>query len=188
MDIDRVLNLPEFAPVKARAERFLDLLDAHIDFWHKASVKHTAEHVRRVLLFALLIGHAHDLSPEDLDLLATAAIYHDSRRQNDLRDVGHGQRAADYYRDSHADLGLPYSSSCYDVIYWHDRDDRDGIRHIENNPHSQNNAVLLYRIFKDADALDRFRLGPGGLDVRYLRTAAARDLVPFAKKIWENYA
>lgn len=188
MDINAVLNLPECAPVKECALRFLDLLDTHIEFWHKASRVHTAAHVRRVLLFALLLGHAHGLSDQDMDLLGTAAIYHDSRRQNDWQDIGHGKRAADYYRASHADLGLPFRPSCYDAIYWHDRPDKEGIRHIENNPEAQANGVLLYQIFKDADALDRFRLGPAGLDVNYLRTEPARELVPFAQWVWENDA
>ena len=50
-------------------------------------------------------------------------------------------------------------------------------------------GLQLYRIFKDADALDRYRLGPGkgALDERYLRTDAARELMGFAKKTVENW-
>lgn len=47
--------------------------------------------------------------------------------------------------------------------------------------------ILLYQIFKDADALDRFRLGPDGLDVRYLRTDAAKELYEYAKMVWYQY-
>ena len=36
--------------------------------------------------------------------------------------------------------------------------------------------------FKDADALDRFRLGPNGLDARYLRTAEAISLYHYAEQ------
>lgn len=45
------------------------------------------------------------------------------------------------------------------------------------------NAVLLYQLFKDADALDRFRLGPEGLDVNYLRTSYAKELVEFSQTL-----
>ncbi len=45
------------------------------------------------------------------------------------------------------------------------------------------NAVLLYQIFKDADALDRFRLAPDNLDVRYLRTAPSKEMVDFARDL-----
>lgn len=37
--------------------------------------------------------------------------------------------------------------------------------------------------FKDADALDRFRLGPDGLGIKFLRTEEARHLVDFAKEL-----
>ena len=47
-------------------------------------------------------------------------------------------------------------------------------------------SVLLYQIFKDADALDRFRLGPGGFDSKYLRTNEARKLVEYAKAVWKE--
>ena len=44
-------------------------------------------------------------------------------------------------------------------------------------------AIRLYRIFKDADALDRFRLAPDGLDVRFLRNQEAVQLVDFARDL-----
>lgn len=65
---------------------------------------------------------------------------------------------------------------------FHDRDDVLG----EAALAEQEDGVLLYRIFKDADALDRFRLGPDGLDVRYLRTDTARSLYPDIKQCWER--
>ena len=42
-------------------------------------------------------------------------------------------------------------------------------------------GVLLYRIFKDADALDRYRLGETALDESMLRTTAAHSLTDFAR-------
>ena len=40
---------------------------------------------------------------------------------------------------------------------------------------------MLYRLFKDADALDRYRFGPKALNERYLRTVAARELLPLIR-------
>ena len=40
-------------------------------------------------------------------------------------------------------------------------------------------------MFKDADGLDRIRLGPQGLDEGYLRTTHGRALVPFARRLLE---
>ena len=47
-------------------------------------------------------------------------------------------------------------------------------------------VVLLYQIFKDADALDRFRLGPNALDAKYLRTEQAKKMLDFAKVTLET--
>lgn len=61
---------------------------------------------------------------------------------------------------------------------FHDRDDVLG----EAALTEQENGVLLYHIFKDADALDRFRLGPNGLDIRYLRTAEGKSFYRYAEQ------
>ncbi|MDE6154119.1 MAG: hypothetical protein K2G21_08250, partial [Muribaculaceae bacterium] len=43
--------------------------------------------------------------------------------------------------------------------------------------------LRLYEIFKDADALDRWRLGRHGLDPRYLRTPQSRRLTDYARQL-----
>lgn len=64
---------------------------------------------------------------------------------------------------------------------YHDKDDAVGLAAIEKSFVSKENCILLYKIFKDSDGLDRFRLGPNGLDVTVLRTKEAAELVDFAK-------
>ena len=122
---------------------------------------------------------------EEWDILCIAAVFHDSRRQDDWLDVGHGQRAADYYREFCKTNGLPFQQRCYDIMAYHDQPDQMGIDAIQSNT-PQKMSVLLYQIFKDADALDRFRLGPGGFDSKYLRTNEARKLVEYAKAVWKE--
>lgn len=70
----------------------------------------------------------------------------------------------------------------YLVMAFHDHDDALGEAALKG--HSQ--GVLLYHIFKDADALDRFRLGPFDLDINYLRTDAARALYDYARALWAD--
>lgn len=67
-------------------------------------------------------------------------------------------------------------------MQYHDHPDTLGNKIIGEGfgPH----GVLLYHIFKDADALDRFRLGPGGFDPRYLRTPEGKGLYGYARDIW----
>ena len=93
-------------------------------------------------------------------------------------DVGHGQRAADYYRDYCQTHSLSFDNRVYLVMAFHDRDDALG----EAALTEQESGVLLYYIFKDADALDRFRLGPNGLDIRYLRTAEGKSFYRYAEQ------
>lgn len=69
---------------------------------------------------------------------------------------------------------------------YHDRDDPVGIKAMKQKKPPLKDEILLYKIFKDADALDRFRLGPNGLDPRFLRTKEAKGLVSYAKKVWEE--
>lgn len=73
------------------------------------------------------------------------------------------------------------------VLRHHDRDDKLGERAAICDPTER--EVLLYHIFKDADALDRFRLSPNGLDTKYLRTQAAKELYNYARNLWyEQFA
>ena len=171
------MMIPE--PVQKDYERWRQFLEQEVQFSLPDSEKHTKAHCARVLLFALLIADKMKLTKVEREALCAAAVFHDSRRRDDWLDVGHGQRAADYYREYCRSHPLAFDERAYLVMAFHDRDDALG----EAALAAQKNGVLLYHIFKDADALDRFRLGPRGLDVRYLRTAEAKDLYPYAEQM-----
>ena len=146
---------------------------------------HTKAHCARVLLYTLVIAEQVRLPAQDVDALGMAAIFHDTRRQDDWLDVGHGQRAADYYRESCATSSLSYDKRTYFIIAYHDQDDKLGLRVLQEQFADDSRAALLYQIFKDADALDRFRLGSNALDAKYLRTDQAGAMVDFAKATLE---
>ena len=171
------MMIPE--PVQKDYNRWHYFLEQEVQFSLPDSEKHTKEHCARVLLFALLIAEKMKLPRKERETLCAAAVFHDSRRQDDWLDVGHGQRAADYYRDYCRTHSLPFDERVYLVMAFHDRDDALG----EAALAEQEDGVLLYHIFKDADALDRFRLGSNGLDVRYLRTVEAKSLYSYAKQV-----
>ena len=70
------------------------------------------------------------------------------------------------------------------LMRWHDRHDERGEEAIRAAfPDSADAVLHLYKIFKDADALDRWRLGRWGLNPDYLRTDRALALVDFARKL-----
>lgn len=98
-----------------------NFLDAEVKFSLADSEKHTKEHCARVLLFALLIAVKMDLPHEEREVLCAAAVFHDSRRQDDWLDVGHGQRAADYYREYCRTHPLVFDERAYLVMAFHDR-------------------------------------------------------------------
>ena len=115
---------------------------------------------------------------KEREALCAAAVFHDSRRQDDWLDVGHGQRAADTTETIVGHIRCPLITEF--IWSWH-FDDRDDVLG-EAALTEQENGVLLYHIFKDADALDRFRLGPNGLDIRYLRTAEGKSFYRYAEQ------
>lgn len=186
MFLSKILNNPFCQPIKKRYERWYQFMDQNVEFWLPDSEWHTKAHCARVLLLALYIGHQKGLSDEEMDALGMAAVFHDSRRLDDRIDKGHGGRAAEYYKDYCRKHDLSYDAGTYYISYYHDRDDSFGLSEISKSPDLSERTVLLYKIFKDADALDRFRLGPDGLDVRLLRTKEAHGLVSFAKYLLQK--
>ncbi|MEH7346517.1 hypothetical protein V7122_21965 [Bacillus sp. JJ1532] len=62
----------------------------------------------------------------------------------------------DYYCREH---DLQYDEQTYYITFYYDQDDSLGLSEINRSSSLSERAVLLYQIFKDSDALDRFRLG-----------------------------
>ncbi len=156
-------------------------LDEQVDFLLKTSSKHTKEHCKRVLRYSLLIADKKNISIKGKEILCTCSVFHDSRRKDDGVDVGHGKRAAEYYKQFCKEKGKPFEKLAYQIMAYHDQEDEKGLLDI-----GEERGNRLYQVFKDADALDRFRLGPNGLDIRYLRNEEAKELVSFAKALCEE--
>lgn len=174
------------APVKEKFERWDDFMHRRVVFNMPDSKIHAAPHCERVLLYALMLGE--DIFGDDneaLDILAHASIFHDSRRRDDYLDTGHGARAATYYKqfcDENPDITY-HPESAY-LMRYHDLDDSVGREAIRKRFGKDAPRVLkLYDIFKDSDALDRWRLGSHGLDPKYLRTDKARSMTDFSRRI-----
>lgn len=181
--LDEILKQKEYDSIRKQYLHWSSFMEQEVEFQLKTSELHTKEHCERVLFFALLIGDIKQMSSDDLDALCMAACFHDSRRHDDGYDVGHGQRAALYYEEYCNHHSLNFDKRAYYAMYYHDLDDKVGIDIIAKEGLSIKNGVLIYQIFKDADALDRYRLGADGLDVKYLRNEEARKLIDLAKKL-----
>lgn len=183
-----LVRLPEWPQICERYQHWVQFMEEKVIFSLVESSIHTKAHCARVLLYALLIGAQTQLSERNMDALGMAAVFHDTLRQDDWLDVGHGQRAADYYHAFCAGSRLNYDERTYFIMAYHDRDDMLGLGALKERFADDPCAVLLYQIFKDADALDRFRLCPNALDAKYLRTEQAKKMLDFAKATLENEA
>lgn len=149
---------------------------------------HAKEHCERVMLHALTMG-ALEFGEDDLDaleILAHASVFHDTRRQDEYLDTGHGARAAVYYEEfcRGADGKITFHPETVYLMRYHDLDDRLGIEAIRKAFADNSTRVeMLYSVFKDADALDRWRLGRWGLDEKYLRSSSSHRLVDTARRL-----
>ncbi|MBD5354879.1 MAG: hypothetical protein HDR85_08270 [Bacteroides sp.] len=158
-----------------------------VDFNMPDSPLHAKSHCERVLFHALMMG-AMEMGDdvEALEILAHASIFHDTRRQDEYLDTGHGARAAVHYEDfcrEHPDEIVFHPEAVY-LMRYHDLDDSRGIKAIRKAfPDRSERVGKLYAIFKDADALDRWRLGRWGLDEKYLRTPSSHRLVGKAREL-----
>lgn len=128
---------------------------------------HGLGHETRVLIWSQVISAnaAKEGLCVDSNVLGFAAAIHDTQRWNDGVDADHGARAA-LWIVRRPQL-LPSSVSLERVAYlcrWHVPSDFKAPRMTDE-----------LKVFKDADALDRWRIGD--LDPTYLRTNAARRLL-----------
>jgi len=120
------------------------------------SALHGYSHAARVMVWATVLAGEGPLFEAGL----WAAACHDLRRQTEDVDPGHGERAAIWVLEE-----LP--------------------RYLEETPeHEAQWRDELLWLLKDADALDRVRIGD--LNPRFLRTEAARELVESAEDLYKR--
>lgn len=164
-------------------DSFIDTL-SKLDFKH-LSLHHGLEHTLRVTLLTQLIANELSLSEEDKKILATAALYHDTQRENDNEDKKHGLNSMLYYESNTEDANEIVSF----LIKYHSLPDRKGERAIKFNETLSAQAdrvITLFNIFKDCDALDRVRFGIRYLDVNYLRLDISKTYTLIAQLILER--
>jgi hypothetical protein len=128
---------------------------------------HGIVHEARVLVWsqvlaAMVAGEGLSVDP---DVLGWAAAVHDTQRQDEGKDAEHGSRAAAWIaqRRELIPASVPLERVAY-LCRWHVPPD-------DQAPEMTDEL----RVFKDADALDRWRIHD--LDPSLLRTKAAHELL-----------
>ena len=144
----------------------------------KSSI-HQNGHVSRVLFWTLVLAKDNRMSNLETEKLCTAAVFHDCGRIDDAEDYEHGHRSARLYNKVAGQdevVEFLIENHCID-----DAEARKNLNRIQ--PSKREMVWKMLCILKDADGLDRVRLGLRALDVRYLRTKTAPSYVAAARQL-----
>ena len=144
---------------------------------------HGSGHIHRVLFWAGLIAWLEDLEEEDIRQYFRVASYHDVGRTFDGLDLNHGSRSAERLAELTGQEGEPLLELQAAVAAHSQPDNRMEEIIREYDPEDYVRTLELTRLLKDADNLDRVRLGD--LNAKYLRHENARRLVEFSPRLFE---
>lgn len=139
---------------------------------------HGVEHANNVLIFSIALLYVEE---EDTDLylrvLSYASIYHDIGRKFDCNYRSHGTKSWHIIEKKAILLGeAPEIVELVKfLIQYHCYEDGDIIALQDLT----NEKLKLIKYFKDADALDRFRIGD--FDEKYIRNYGAYEIINFAR-------
>jgi uncharacterized protein len=103
-----------------------------------------------------------------IEIITLFSLFHDSRRENEHDDPGHGLRGANYARSMRGRL-IDLSDPDFELLFQACRLHTDGLT----------DGDLILQACWDADRLDLGRVGISP-DPEQLCTNAARDLIPWA--------
>lgn len=162
---------------------WIEFLYKKIDFNLPNSPFHNKPHCSRVMLLALLLAQKYSLSYESRNTLAIASVFHDSFRCDDGIDKGHGLRGAIKYRKYCKENDESIDFCAFYLMALHDCNDSCGLNKIKKYDliNRVGNIGLLYEIFKDADGLDRIRLGGEHFDKNFLRLYLSHSVIDLAR-------
>lgn len=149
------------------------------------SFVHGANHTRRVGFFARVIGENEKLSNTDMNILLYAVQNHDIGRVHDGEDKEHGEKSAEklkqLFEENKIDRNI-FSQKDMKLIYFmienHSKSAKENEAAIMDLPQEEQDRYrLMLNCLKDADKLDRIRLG------RYDGLNSSRLQLPFSQKI-----
>lgn len=153
------------------------LMDHYFDFH---SSLHGADHTYRVMCNSLVLGKKLKLWRESR-LALCAAFIHDMARKHDGKCTMHGAWAAEEKLPLFQDLFLSIGVMPSEI---------EEIRAAVTNHSlpeelpSFHDFYVTTAILKDADALDRIRLGDSNLKPDFLRFGESRELIPVSERLY----
>lgn len=150
------------------------------------SAVHGEGHIERVMLLGALLAMLENESRENTLLLMEMCSYHDTGRVSDWLDEFHGSRSCFKLEELTGRSGEELKLTMAGVEA-HSRKDSDMDSVIEKySPADFGRAKRLALLLKDADGLDRVRIGD--LDPKFMRTDAAKTLTEFSEQLFKLYS
>lgn len=150
------------------------------EYFDHHGLLHGTGHIYRVMYHVLKLGTLLKYEHET-KLAFFAAFIHDMSRLHDGKCSEHGQHAADdklplflplFRNNGMKDEDIPY---IYSAVTNHSMPSEIS----KDHPH-----YIVTAILKDADALDRIRINPDDLKLKYLRFEETMSLIPFAGELF----
>ncbi len=156
--------------------------DLKVEALYRSPV-HGSGHINRVLLLSGLIGWLEDVEESLLRQYLLIASYHDVGRSFDGLDLTHGAASALQLEGLTGYRGEPLRQMCGAVKAHSQPDARMEEMVASYEPADMTRAMALAALLKDADNLDRVRMGD--LNADFLRSESAKTLAPFARRLFQ---
>ncbi|MCB2220510.1 MAG: HD domain-containing protein [Bacteroidetes bacterium] len=155
----------------------LNLKEKYFD--HPSQI-HGINHTYRVMVHAYILG-SQILDEAGQKSALAAAFIHDMARKHDGYCTEHGGWAAEnklpVFKEMFEKLGINQWNIISDAVTNHSLYEEFP----EDHPSWQITSIL-----KDADALDRFRIGEKNLNVSFLRHPFTHEMIGFARELWSS--
>ena len=162
--------------------------DVPADWFPHFSRLHGVSHTQRVHIHARRLIRTLRWPEADANVVLSAALWHDIGRVDDGRDPQHGARGAARVEQLGLHASLPEADArlALFAIRYHCRSDRRGALRAAGQDDPEGALRILW-LLKDADALDRVRLGDGAweVDSTTLRHGCTVEMVDFAEELLE---
>lgn len=147
-------------------------------FLHQSDL-HGSEHVNRVIVHIDILTQLLGWNDAMRKAAWAAAYLHDLARTHDGTCEEHGPKAAKELFPKYEGMFLAHGvrsdqfEAIRSAVHWHS---------IEYEAPKDHKDIALIRALKDADALDRWRIGD--LDEDYLRFSASREMLLFSEQLY----
>lgn len=144
-------------------ERLPILLSRDLFYAHMVNSYHGIAHTTRVLYAAYLLCSVMNLTESESEACCIAAVIHDLGKCNDMEGAEHGYNSMELYKEKIKSLIQDelIQSRVLNAVRYHSVDDKDCPEGVKQD--------IVWKVLKDADALDRSRFRGKGCDKSYLR-------------------